>query len=172
MADHDLPSPDNPEFPGSSISAPSTATSIWTSPPTPEEAAALARLMGALAVRKMRLRGRLTPLPKGWQLDATLGATVVQPCVVTLEPVTTRVDQPVRRRYLPMAERGTAVQQFDAEDDDDVEPLGERIDIGLVATEALALALPAYPRKPGASLGPAGFAPGAAAPTWNRKTRG
>ena len=40
------------------------------------------------------------------------------------------------------------------DEDDEIEPLGERIDLGLVAIEALALALPAYPRKPGASFGP------------------
>jgi uncharacterized metal-binding protein YceD (DUF177 family) len=121
--------------------------------PEAAEAVALARLMGAQAVRKLRLRGRLTPVaPRGWQLDATLGATVVQPCVVTLEPVTTRIDQPVRRRYLPSAGGTAAETLVGPEDDDEIEPLGERIDLGLVATEALALALPAYPRKPGATL--------------------
>jgi len=38
----------------------------------------------------------------------------------------------------------------DAEEEPD--PLGDRIDLGLVATEALALAVPAYPRRPGAAL--------------------
>ena len=42
---------------------------------------------------------------------------------------------------------------LDPDEDDEIEPLGDRIDLGLVATEALALALPAYPRKPGASSG-------------------
>jgi uncharacterized metal-binding protein YceD (DUF177 family) len=123
---------------------------------TPEaaEAASLARLMGATAVRKLRFRGSLTPLaPRGWALDATLGATVVQPCVVTLEPVTTRIDADVHRRFLPTAGEAVGELVFDPEgEDDEVEPLGERIDLGLIATEALALALPAYPRSPGAEL--------------------
>lgn len=124
--------------------------------PTPAQAAALARLMDASALRKMRFRGRLSPLgARGWELDATLGATVVQPCVVTLEPVTTRIDQPVHRRFLPLAGPASTEIRLDAEEDDALEPLGDRIDLGLVATEALALALPAYPRKPGAEL-PAG----------------
>jgi uncharacterized metal-binding protein YceD (DUF177 family) len=79
---------------------------------------------------------------------------VVQTCVVTLEPVTTRVDQAVRRRFLPHAAARAAELVVDPEEDDEVEPLGERIDLGLVAVEALALALPAYPRKEGAVLGP------------------
>jgi len=114
--------------------------------PTPAEAKALARLMDANSLRKMRFRGRLVPSgAKGWDLQATLGATVVQPCIVTLEPVTTRIDEPVHRRFLPAAEAAGT-------DDDEIEPLGDRVDLGLIATEALALALPDYPRKPGAVL--------------------
>jgi hypothetical protein len=66
--------------------------------------------------------------------------------------VTTRIDQPVRRRYLPSAGGAGAETLVGPEDDDEIEPLAARIDLGLVATEALALALPAYPRKPGATL--------------------
>ena len=70
--------------------------------PDPREAEALARLLDARSVRKMRFAGRLTPLADGgWQLAGALGATVVQSCVVTLDPVTTRIDQPVRRTFLP-----------------------------------------------------------------------
>ena len=125
--------------------------------PTPEEAAAIARLMDARSVRKLRFAGQLVPLGSGgWRLDGALGATVVQTCVVTLDPVTTRVDQEVRRLYLPnAAPRGPEVILDD--EDDDVEPLADRVDLGLVAIEALALALPAYPRKEGASLADVGF---------------
>jgi len=121
--------------------------------PDPEEAPALARLLGARSVRKLRLAGELVRLAGGgWQLDATLGATVVQSCVVTLDPVTTRIDQPVRRLWLPETAGLPAELVVDPEEDDEIEPLGDRIDLGRVAVEALALALPAYPRKPGAAL--------------------
>ena len=53
---------------------------------------------------------------------------------------------------------------IDPDEDDEIEPLGDRIDLGLVAIEALALALPPYPRKPGATLGPATAAARGAAP--------
>lgn len=122
--------------------------------PTASEATALARLLGAQAVRKLRFAGRLTPLAAGgWRLEAELGATVVQTCVVTLEPVSTRIDQPVRRSFLPQAAVQAAELVLDPDEDDEVEPLGERIDLGLIATEALALALPAYPRKAGVAFG-------------------
>ena len=78
---------------------------------------------------------------------------MVQTCVVTLDPVTTRVDQPLRRAWLPVAARPSEIVVA-PDEDDEIEPLGDRIDLGLVAIEALALALPAYPRKPGATLGP------------------
>lgn len=121
--------------------------------PSPGERGALARLMGARAVRKLRFQGRLTPAQDGaWRLAGDLGATVVQTCVVTLEPVTTRIDAPVRRLFAPHA---TPSAEIDPEtgDDDEAEPLGEAIDLGLVAIEALALALPDYPRAEGAELG-------------------
>lgn len=155
-------SPDNPEF--ARVIEVRTLSALdgfdFDVAPTREEAAALARLLGAQAVRKLRFAGRLAPLTRGgWALDARLGASVVQTCVVTLEPVTTRIDQTVRRRFLP--ETGSRAPEragelvVDPDEDDEVEPLGERIDLGLVAIEALALALPAYPRKEGATLGPA-----------------
>jgi uncharacterized metal-binding protein YceD (DUF177 family) len=121
--------------------------------PDPREAEAVARLLDARSVRKLRFRGHLAPLGGGgWRLVGELGATVVQSCVVTLEPVTTRVDQPVRRSFLPEAASRGAEILVDPEEDDEIEPLSDRIDLGLVAIEALALALPAYPRKPGAAL--------------------
>jgi uncharacterized metal-binding protein YceD (DUF177 family) len=120
--------------------------------PTEKETAALARLVGATSLRRMRFRGRLSPEGGGWALDATLGATVVQPCVVTLEPVTTRIDQPVRRRWLPDAEAPKAEVVLGPDDEEEPEPLGDRIDLGRVAAEALSLAVPDYPRRPGAAL--------------------
>lgn len=150
-------SPDNPDF--ARVIEVRTLSAVdgldFDIAPTPEEAAALTRLLGAQAVRKLRFAGHLAPLDKGgWALDGTLGATVVQTCVVTLEPVTTRVDQAVRRRFLPAPGLRAAELVVDPAEDDEIEPLGERIDLGLVAVEALALALPAYPRKEGAVLGP------------------
>jgi uncharacterized metal-binding protein YceD (DUF177 family) len=150
-------SPDNPEF--ARVIEVRTLSALdgfdFDFAPTPDEAAALARLLGAQAVRKLRFAGRLAPAGGGWSLDAALGASVVQTCVITLEPVTTRVEQRVRRRFLPETGIRAADLVVDPEENDEIEPLGERIDLGLVAIEALALALPAYPRKEGAVLGPA-----------------
>jgi uncharacterized metal-binding protein YceD (DUF177 family) len=121
--------------------------------PESREAEAIARLMGARSVRKLRFAGTLSPeTPGGWRLEGQLGATVVQTCVVTLDPVTTRVDVPVRRSFRPVRGAQAADLVLSPEEDDEIEPLGRRIDLGLVAIETLALALPAYPRQEGAEL--------------------
>lgn len=141
-------SPDNPDFarvvPASEL-RPGRTFDFEVSPDE-AEAARLARLLDARSVRKMRFKGTIRAAGSGWLLEGALGATVVQSCIVTLDPLTTRIDVPVRRRFLPMDVFGSEVN-VSPEEDDEIEPLDERIDLGLVATEALALALPAYPRK-------------------------
>lgn len=162
-------SPDNPEFARVlSVSRLRGLTEFaFDLSPDAAEAEALAKLMGAQALRKMRFAGTLTAAPDGaWRLEAELGATVVQTCVITLDPVTTRIDAPVARLFVPGAAPDGAEIVISGEDDDDedeIEPLGATIDLGLVATEALALALPAYPRRADARLEDALGAPVAAA---------
>lgn len=122
--------------------------------PDADACAALAGELGITSVRKLRLSGRLAPLGRtDWTLTATLGATVVQPCVVTLAPVTTRIEEEVRRRYvatLPDLAPGEVEMP-----DDEVEEMPATLDLTAVLAEALALALPQWPRAEGAALPPA-----------------
>ncbi|MFP4328559.1 MAG: YceD family protein [Paracoccaceae bacterium] len=128
---------------------------------------ALARELGLDALRKLSFSGALRPEGReDWVLDAQLGATVVQPCVVTLRPVTTRIDAPVTRRYLarmaePEAEPGAETEM---PADDTAEPLPARLDLMAVLAEALALELPDYPRAEEAGPGDARATPPGAAP--------
>lgn len=158
-------SPDNPDF-ARVVPVPALrrlARYEFEIAPEAAEAAAVAALLGAEAVRGMRLAGSIVPEGEGLRLEAVLGATVVQPCVVSLAPVTSRIDVPVRRRFLPpdpgSAPRPGAEIEIGSLEDDETEPLGARIDLGLLAIEALALALPDYPRAEGAALPPAAGAP-------------
>ena len=49
--------------------------------------------LGLLGLRKLSFSGDVQARGKrDWVLNGKLGATVIQPCVVTLEPVTTRID--------------------------------------------------------------------------------
>lgn len=117
--------------------------------------AAIAADLGLDVLRKLRFAGRLIPDGRrDWRLVATLGATVVQPCVVTLVPVTTRIDEAVTRHYLadPSPFQPVA-DEVEMPEDDTVEPLPAVIDIEAVMLEALTLALPLYPRADGSELG-------------------
>ena len=133
--------------------------------------AALAEVLGVDAIRKLRFEGRLTPEGRrDWRLEARLGATVVQPCSVTLAPVTTRIDEEVLRRYvadLPEPPPG----ETEMPEDDCVDALPATLDLGAVMAEALALALPDFPRAEGVELGPAVFAAPGIAPLTDQAAR-
>ncbi|MCV2889227.1 YceD family protein [Ruegeria aquimaris] len=118
----------------------------------------LARALGLDGLRKLSFVGDLRAQGKrDWRLTAMLGATVVQPCVVTLEPVTTRIDTEVRRLFLADWSDPDE-EEAEMPDNDEAEPLGPVINLETVMTEALALALPVYPRKDGVELVEAVFA--------------
>ena len=126
--------------------------------PNPAELKTLAQELGLSGLRKLRFSGTLRAQGKrDWMLVAQLGATVVQPCVVTLEPVTTRIDTPVQRLFLADLPE-TDAAEVEMPEDDTVEQLTATIDPAQIMIEALALALPLYPRKDGADLGEAVFA--------------
>ncbi|MBS4010343.1 MAG: DUF177 domain-containing protein [Roseovarius sp.] len=124
--------------------------------PDAAEMARIASDLGVLGLRKLRLRGTLTAEGRAdWLLQADLGATVSQPCVVTLEPVQTRIDESVMRRFSPDArlDAPDPGAEIEMPEDDTLEPLDTEIDLARVMIEALSLALPPYPRKDGAELG-------------------
>lgn len=130
--------------------------------PEAADRAAIAAALGLLDLPSFRFHGALTPVGRhDFDLVADLTAKAVQPCSVTLAPVPCTLAEAVHRRF---AADFTAPETEEAEMvDDEVEPLPEVIDIAALAAEALALALPLYPRAPGAELGSAVFAgPGVA----------
>jgi uncharacterized metal-binding protein YceD (DUF177 family) len=127
------------------------------SPAAPERTR-LAAELDLLGLRKLRFAGRLIPEgARDWRLEAMLGATVVQPCVVSGDPVTTRLDEPVTRRYrADLSDPDEA--EIEMPEDDTEERLPAVLDLSEVMAEALALALPLYPRAPGAVLESTSFA--------------
>ncbi|SLN12298.1 YceD family protein [Ruegeria meonggei] len=113
--------------------------------------------LGLLGLRKLSFVGNVQAQGKhDWVLQGKLGATVIQPCVVTLEPVTTRIETPVSRAFLAELDDPDE-PEFEIPEGDDSEPLGPVIDPAQVMIEALSLALPQYPRKDGAELAQADF---------------
>jgi uncharacterized metal-binding protein YceD (DUF177 family) len=133
---------------------------------------ALADLLGIAEIRKLRFAGTLAPEGRrNWRLEAVLGATVVQPCVISLAPVVTRIDEPVLRRYLADWAEPEPCSETEMPEDDTAEPLGAEIDPAQVMAEALALALPDFPRAEGVELGTGAFAPPGAEPLTDEALR-
>lgn len=125
--------------------------------PESEELAELAKAVKVTSLKKLRFEGRISGLAKrDWGLNADLGFTVVQPCVVSLEPVTTRVDISVERQFVAGYE-APEEEEFELTDDENTEALGSEINVEEVMLEALALALPLYPRKDSAELSETNF---------------
>lgn len=141
--------------------------------PDAETCAAIAAAIGVTRLRKLAFAGQVAPIDGGgWELTGDLGASMVQPCGVTLAPVTTRIEERVLRRYLPgLAEPAVQGGEVELPEDVDAEPLGAVIDPGAVMLEALALAVPAWPRAEGAALEAAVFAPPGVAPMRDEDTR-
>ena len=136
---------------------PATKDTHFTLDPDAAARADVAATLGIPAVRKLRFTGTLTQSgKKDWRLEASLGATVVQDCVVTLEPVTTRIDEQVLRVYVAEVDE-PIIGEVEMPEDDSIEELPSEINVFDVMTEALALALPDFPRKEGAELGEAVF---------------
>ncbi|MGI9390923.1 MAG: YceD family protein [Boseongicola sp.] len=110
----------------------------------------LSEQFGISEIKKLRFSGSLSPDGKNdWRLDGILGATVVQQCVVTLAPVTTRIDETVVRSYLAEVPAPAESDEIEMPEDDTVEPIPETVDLTQIMEEALALALPPWPRAEG-----------------------
>ena len=158
----DLPAPSPLRHPMVVRTLPARKATRFDLTPDADTRAALAAHAGLLALPFLRFKGEVQPRGReNLHLTGVLEAVVVQACSVTLAPVTTRLSETVDRRYLAdFAEPGGDEVELDGNDTD--EPLPDVIDAGAVATEALILALPLYPRADGAALGHAVFAaPGA-----------
>ena len=116
--------------------------------PEDSERRALAEDLKLLGLRKLRFQGDVRASgKKDWALKGTLGATVVQPCVVTLDPVTTRLDVPVERLFTADFEYSED-PEAEMPEDDSIEPLGTHIDLQQIMAEALALLKNEKTRQP------------------------
>ena len=125
---------------------PQTRPTRFLITPSAEVMAQIARDLDLSALRKLRFEGEIAAQGKSdWRLTAKLGATVVQPCVVTLDPVSTRIDETVSRLYMADLDMPEGAE-VEMPEDDNIDPLPAQIDLMDVLVEALALNVPAYPR--------------------------
>ncbi|MBX6427039.1 MAG: DUF177 domain-containing protein [Variibacter sp.] len=114
----------------------------------------LARAAGLVALRRLDATFRVDHHGRGGlRVNGTVSATVVQTCVVTLEPLTNEIVEDVDLVFDPAApaEPAAGHEQTAFGSGEPPEPLvGGAIDLGAIATEFLMLGIDPYPRKPGA----------------------
>ena len=123
----------------------------------PAELLGLAELWEVLAVRALSADLQIARWKKdGVRVKGRVEAEIEQSCVVTLEPVTSRIDETFEQIFVPEGSKlarlvlgDTAEMTLDPEGPDLPETFaGDTIDAGEVVAEVAALAIDPYPRKP------------------------
>jgi uncharacterized metal-binding protein YceD (DUF177 family) len=125
---------------------------------TAEERQRLAEWADVDAVDAFTAKIELRKLsPTRYAFDAELAADIVQSCVVTLEPVRTRIERKFSRdllltptpRHVP---KEIDIAPVDEDGREEIESL--RYDLAVPVLEELALAIDPYPRAPGVAFEP------------------
>lgn len=121
---------------------------------TPEERAALAVDLGLPGVSRLEGRFRLVGLADRIRVTGRVSARVEQICTVTLDPFEADIGEDVEVEFQAASPRrsGAAVIDIDPDRDLPEELVGDRIDLGAITAEFLALGLDPYPRKPGVAF--------------------
>ena len=125
------------------------------------ERASIANWLSLVALKRLEATVEAVPVADGGvRLHAEFEADVIQSCVITLEPVSTCLQEAFELLYLPEIPRQNSAKTGESTVDVDLEAerpellVGEEIDAGAVISEHLVLALDPYPRKPSAALEP------------------
>ena len=125
---------------------------------TPAELAVAAKLLDLPDCRNLSIDFELKPMagraPGNFRLLAQFKASVVQSCIVTLEPVASKIDERLDIELRPeSAEADGVVDSGDLLSTAETDTYAEgRIDFGRLAFELLSVSLDPYPRKAGAEF--------------------
>ena len=116
----------------------------------PAERAALAARFGLIEVADLHAEFTVNRDPGGIVARGRVIARVVQRCVVTAEPISTPIDEPVALRFV--ADESALGDEIELTADAlDIIPYADGvIDLGEAAAETMALALDPFPRGPNA----------------------
>lgn len=123
-----------------------------------EQRREIAELLDLGEVEGLEVRLRAVKFRGGMRVTGRLTATIVQPSVVTLEPVRQEISEPIDRVFLPGGEKprdgAAATEVFvDLEGEDLPDHFeGPEADMSNLIIETLALAIDPYPRAEGESL--------------------
>lgn len=124
---------------------------------TPAECDELARVTDIQSCDSLRIEYKIQPLRSGiYRLTGHIKANVVQSCVVTLEPVASRIDEALNVELRPtdmMPEGEQDVEEMSILESPDFEPIeDDEIDLGLLVLEHFSTAINPYPRAEGVEL--------------------
>ena len=122
----------------------------------PAECEALTGRLDLLALSDFIVEADVQKWRRGVRVTGTIKADVVQRCIVSLEPVPDQISESFDRGFLPEKDivgETKPGQEVEIEDDDELgdlpDILGDTLDLGEIAAEALSLALNPYPRAEG-----------------------
>ena len=123
------------------------------------ERASIANWLSLVALDRLEATVEAIPTDGGGvRLHAEFEADVIQSCVITLEPLSTRLQEAFEILYVLEIPRQISARTGESTVDVDLdveEPellVGKTIDAGAAIAEHLVLALDPYPRMPGAAL--------------------
>jgi uncharacterized metal-binding protein YceD (DUF177 family) len=123
---------------------------------TPEECAAVAHRLGLPELVSLAVTFRITRQDRNtFEAHGKLHARAVRSCVVSLDDFTEATDIAFTLRFVDRepSEEDMLEAPFDYDDGpDEVVYADGLLDLGEAAVEEYALALPAYPRKPGVAF--------------------
>ena len=120
-----------------------------------EELARVAASLDLAACRALDADYRIEPLSGGrYQLTGRLRAEITQPCVVTLDPVESTIEEDFAAVFWPEAELPAPEGgELALDEEPEREAItGGQIGVGHIVFETLAAAIDPFPRKPGAVL--------------------
>jgi uncharacterized metal-binding protein YceD (DUF177 family) len=119
---------------------------------------AVAKVSGVAALPRLQADFELTRQGHdGVRVLGRVSATVIQNCVVTLEPIENEIEEAIDLTFAPPVEappkavEAAGLQALDAEDPPEALHDGI-VDLGAVAVEFLLLGIDPYPRKPDAQF--------------------
>lgn len=123
---------------------------------TAEEIGTLAGELGVEAVRSLEAEVRIKSIGGSgrYKLTGRVQAALTQSCVVTLEPLSTSIDEVIEVEYWPAEQIGPLSEgEHSVLEADTPEPIENgRIDIGRLVYETVSASIDPYPRKSDAAL--------------------
>lgn len=122
----------------------------------PEEKQALAKRFNILEILKCEAELDVDhSKAKMFLVTGSMVAEIIQPCVLTLEPLKQKVKANIRVLFAPpqLLDKGAGSPHYEGGDEDMPEPIVKGvIDLGELVAQHLAINIDPYPRKPGAEI--------------------